>query len=130
MRKFAIILLGLFACLLCGRGTETVCAHPDLSTDSLIITLDHNASDEWLCEWEYNSDLGMPRVSAEGASAIRIPLSFRDGRAILRAGIKCGVASGHEGVTVSAGSRLNFKNISPGLCVVDYYVYRLCRIII
>ena len=109
MRKILVILLGLFGCLLfCGGGGRTL-AH-DAGHVSVTLSVDRASDAVWLCEREYNADLNLPRVLGEVAPAT--------------------AADRHARGSTKVTSEFKSSDLSVGLHAVDYYVYRLCRLII
>ena len=116
MRKIIVILLGLFGCLLfCGGGGRTL-AH-DAGHVSVTLSVDRASDAVWLCEREYNADLNLPRVLGE--------VSPESGPAADRY-----AADRHARGSAKATSEFKSSDLSVGLHAVDYYVYRLRRLII
>lgn len=131
MRKIAMVLCVLLVCLLCGPNGNASALHSvahSAAPSSLV--LDRSASEQWLCERKFNSDLGLPRIAAQTSPATLTPPALRDARSILRQGVKCGVACGRDGGVVSLVSEYRFIPLCGRASVVDYYVYRLRRLII
>lgn len=120
-----LILLGLFSCLLCGGSTASYA--PAATPQDVVLSVDTAPSEQWLCERECNSDLNLPRVVSDVAPASNAPLPQRDVRDMERFAVKCSVAYS-EGTCEA--SRFGFQNLSACVCRVDYYVYRLHRLII
>lgn len=91
------------------------------------------ARDEWQCERTYNSDLNhQPRVLREAESCPAQP-SFRYGdrqvpaeRAVVRGAASWGCGTGVAKLTAA----FQTFDLSAGPHAVDYYVYRLRRLII
>lgn len=91
------------------------------------------ARDEWQCERTYNSDLNhQPRVLREAESCPAQP-SFRYGdrqvpaeRAVVRGAASWGCGTG----VVKLTAAFRTSDLSAGPHAVDYYVYRLRRLII
>lgn len=89
--------------------------------------------DEWQCERTYNSDLNhQPRVLREAESCPAQP-SFRYGdrqvpaeRAVVRGAASWGCGTGVAKLTAA----FRTSDLSAGPHAVDYYVYRLRRLII
>ena len=90
-------------------------------------------TDEWQCERTYNSDLNhQPRVLREAESCPAQP-SFRYGdrqvpaeRAVVRGAASWGCGTGVAKLTAA----FQTFDLSAGPHAVDYYVYRLRRLII
>ena len=90
-------------------------------------------ADEWQCERTYNSDLNhQPRVLREAESCPAQP-SFRYGdrqvpaeRAVVRGAASWGCGTGVAKLTAA----FRTSDLSAGPHAVDYYVYRLRRLII
>ena len=124
MRKILVILLGLFGCLLfCGGGGRTL-AH-DAGHVSVTLSVDRASDAVWLCEREYNADLNLPRVLGEVSPAPAAPVFQRGGHA------ESGPAADrHARGSTKVTSEFKSSDLSVGLHAVDYYVYRLCRLII
>ena len=113
MRKILVILLGLFGCLLfTGSGSRTL------------------AHDAWLCEREYNADLNLPRVLGEVSPAPAAPVFQRGGHAESGPVADRYAADRHARGSTKVTSEFKSSDLSVGLHAVDYYVYRLCRLII
>ena len=123
MRKIAIILSGLLCCLFYetgGRGIPASVAEHAAVT----ISVDRASHDQWRCEREYNADLNLPRVAGEVSPAPVVPVSQRGGS-----------ETGQNADRFAAGvvkvtSEFKSSDLSVGLHAVDYYVYRLRRLII
>lgn len=125
MRMLTLILLGLFSCLICGGSTAPYT--PSAGTAEVVLSVDTASSEQWLCERECNSDLNLPRVLSDVAPSANTPLPQRDVRGAERFAVKCGVACS-DGIRES--SRFGLQNLSACVCRVDYYIYRLHRLII
>ena len=121
MRKIAIILSGLLCCLFYetgGRGIPASVAEHAAVT----ISVDRASHDQWRCEREYNADLNLPRVAGEVSPAPVVPVSQRGGS-----------GTGQNADRFAANrfeSEFKSSDLSVGLHAVDYYVYRLRRLII
>ena len=122
MRKIAIILSGLLCCLFYetgGRGIPASVAEHAAVT----ISVDRASHDQWRCEREYNADLNLPRVAGEVSPAPVVPVSQRGGSDRF-------AANRFEAGVVKVTSEFKSSDLSVGLHAVDYYVYRLRRLII
>ena len=118
MRKILVILLGLFGCLLfCGGGGRT-------------LSVDRASDAVWLCEREYNADLNLPRVLGEVSPAPAAPVFQRGGHAESGPAADRYAADRHARGSTKVTSEFKSSDLSVGLHAVDYYVYRLCRLII
>lgn len=87
---------------------------------------------QWQCEYVYNSDLSLNGVLQECEKARTSVSMFRHGaQGRSRAAIlsMCCVTYGISGVAGFA-ARVHRKGFATGLHAVDYYVYRLRRLII
>lgn len=127
MRKIAVILLSLLLGSICGTEAcagslcgQTVCP--------VQISFDSPVREELRCEKEYNSDLGVPRPAAE-VEPVRT-LFVRTISCPERQGVKCGVSCGHEGYTVNCLPEFTINLLLAGDDSVDFYVYRLRRLLI
>ena len=110
MRKIAIILSGLLCCL-------------------FYETVDRASRDQWRCEREYNADLNLPRVAGEVSPAPVVPVSQRGGSGTGQNADRFAAGRFEAGV-VKVTSEFKSSDLSVGLHAVDYYVYRLRRLII
>lgn len=137
VRTVAIILIGLFACLFCGSAKECAHARPAGPSDARIfgigdsdsrIAVRSGCAEEWLCERQFNSDLNLPRILSEVGPAPAVPASLRSGRCFQYPRIAGGASAGCGGVKTTR--KFNSENLSVGVCAIDYYVYRLRRLII
>lgn len=128
MRKLAIILLGLVGCLLFGTdgGDVRVSVVPHAA---VTLSVDRASDDVWRCEREYNADLNLPRVLREVSPAPAMPV-FQRGGADAEPCADRFAADRHAAGIVKATSEFNSSDLSVGLHAVDYYVYRLRRLII
>lgn len=127
MRKIAVILLSLLLGSIC--GTEAFAG--SLSEEAACpvqVGFDSPVREELRCEKEYNSDLGVPRPAAE-VEPVRT-LSVRTLSCPERQGVKCGVSCGREGYTVNCLPEFTINLLLAGDDSVDYYVYRLRRLLI
>ena len=125
MRKILVILLGLFGCLLfCGGGGRT------LAHDAGHVSVDRASDAVWLCEREYNADLNLPRVLGEVSPAPAAPVFQRGGHAESGPAADRYAADRHARGSTKVTSEFKSSDLSVGLHAVDYYVYRLCRLII
>lgn len=131
MRKLLFIVLAFTACLLFPEGGAR-CVHPAAGALCGLLGGDMH-TDEWQCERTYNSDLNhQPRVLREAESCPAQP-SFRYGdrqvpaeRAVVRGAASWGCGTGVAKLTAA----FRTSDLSAGPHAVDYYVYRLRRLII
>lgn len=113
-------------------GGRRRCVHPAAGASAAFSAGDMHA-DEWQCERTYNSDLNhQPRVLREAESCPAQP-SFRYGdrqvpaeRAVVRGAASWGCGTGVAKLTAA----FRTSDLSAGPHAVDYYVYRLRRLII
>lgn len=131
MRKLLFIVLAFTACLLFPEGGDGACIRQPGALCSLLGGEMH--ADEVACERTYNSDLNhQPRVLREAESCPAQP-SFRYGdrqvpaeRAVVRGAASWGCGTGVAKLTAA----FRTSDLSAGPHAVDYYVYRLRRLII
>ena len=130
MRKLLFIVLALAACLAFPAGRGGVDAVRQACP--AVFSAGDTRADEWQCERTYNSDLNhQPRVLREAEACPEVPV-FRHGgqpsasRAVVRASASCGCGTGVARLT----STFQSSDLSAGPRAVDYYVYRLRRLII
>ena len=131
MRKLLFIVLAFTACLLFPEGGDGVRIRQQ--APSAAFSAGDVRADQWQCERTYNSDLHhQPRVLREAETCPAQP-SFRHGdrqvpaeRAVVRALASCGCGTGVAKLT----SAFQSSDLSAGPHAVDYYVYRLRRLII
>lgn len=129
MRKLFLILLALAGCLLFSESRGSV--HAAQGVRTAVFSVGDAHADQWQCERVCNSDLNQPRVLREAEASPATPLSLRGslqgpGRNALRCAALCG---GGTGIAKLFSS---FQSVDPavGMHAVDYYVYRLHRLII
>lgn len=129
MRKIVLILLSLFCCLLSmgGSGSVSAAVVPQAQTQ---LSVDRSGGNVWLCEQQCNSDLGMPRVPGQLASVpvFCTPLrasSVEGEREAFRAVIPVRGSGG-----LKAASRCVYFETLACAYAVDYYVYRLRKLLI
>ena len=86
--------------------------------------------DQWHCERIYNSDLGQFGLLRKAESRPVVQLLKRVGfaatRTLCRQADSCNCGTG----IANLSSAYHSNNLSVGAYAVDYYVYRLCRLII
>ena len=131
MRKLLFIVLAFTACLLFPEGGDGACIRQQ--APSAAFSAGDMHADEWQCERTYNSDLNhQPRVLREAESCPVQP-SFRYGdrqvpaeRAVVRGAASWGCGKGVAKLTAA----FQTFDLSAGPHAVDYYVYRLRRLII
>ena len=128
MRKLLFILLVLAGCLLFSEGRESL---RTVRTAPVAELSGGNASaDQWLCERICNSDLNQPRVLREAEASPAAPMFQRGGlHTAARAALRCVASCGGTGVAKLI-STYRSNDLSVGPHAVDYYVYRLRRLII
>lgn len=128
MRKLLFILAAFTACLLFAERDGAVRVRQAAPTAAFSAGEMH--ADQWRCERSYNSDLNQPRVLRVAEAEQSVP-SFRHSgpdraeRPVLRCAASCG-GTGVAKLTAEFQS----SDLSAGLHAVDYYVYRLRRLII
>ena len=128
MRKLLFILLALAGCLLFSEGREglrTVRTAPvaELSVCNV-------SAAQWQCERICNSDLNQPRVFRETEASPAAPMFLRGSlHTAVRAALRCVASCGGTGVAKLI-STYRSNDLSVGQHAVDYYVYRLRRLII
>ena len=131
LRKLVFIVLAFTACLLFPEGGDGACIRQQ--APSAAFSAGDMHADEWQCERTYNSDLNhQPRVLREAESCPVQP-SFRYGdrqvpaeRAVVRGAASWGCGTGVAKLTAA----FRTSDLSAGPHAVDYYVYRLRRLII
>lgn len=122
-----LILLGLLCCqFFAVEGAPMPNAGAGLST--AVITVDRAAADQWSCEREYNSNLNLPRAIGEVVPSVSSPVPVRGvylptGRGSLPQDA-CGADAR------KAASELESSHLFAGPRAVDYYIYRMRRLII
>lgn len=129
MHKLLFIALAVAASLLFPEGRE------EASTVSVVavpveLTAGSVSGDQWYCERIYNSDLGQSGLlrKAEARPALQLfkRAGFTPMRTLLRQADSHGCGTGIANLL----STYHTNNLSVGTCAVDYYVYRLRRLII
>lgn len=134
MRKSVFILLTVFtACLLCKESENMPGSSRKFMDETFLNRGGGNLlADQWQCEYIYNSDLSLTGV-LQGCEEARTSVSmFRHGaQGRSRAAFlsMCCVTYGISGVA-GLVARVHGKGFVAGLHAVDYYVYRLHRLII
>ncbi|WP_295940225.1 hypothetical protein [uncultured Alistipes sp.] len=129
MRKIIIILIGLLGYMACFPGTDVVCAYAG-GHDGVAILAGASGDEVWRCEREYNADMNLPRILGEVTSSPVVPVVLRcchpeQGQTADR------YAADRVGAgVVKAAFEFKSSDLSVGLYAVDYYVYRLRRLII
>ncbi|WP_290540748.1 hypothetical protein [Alistipes sp.] len=130
MRKLLFIVLAFAAVLLFSESGNGVCTRWQAPAAAFLAG---DNADEWQCERTHNSDLNhQPRVFREANSCPAQP-SFRYGdrqipaeRAVVRGAALRGCGTGVSKLTAT----FQTSDLSAGPHAVDYYVYRLRRLII
>lgn len=128
MRKLLIILLALAGSLLFSEGRST--AHAAQTVRTAVLSVGNAPADQWQCERICNSDLNQPRVLREVEASPAAPMFQRGGlQGAARAALRCVASCGGTGVAKLI-STYKSNDLSVGPHAVDYYVYRLRRLII
>lgn len=127
MRKFILILFGLFCCLFYETSSATVA---DKGEYAAATVTDNNAQDNvWRCQREYNADLGLPRLAGEISPAPISRLLHRAETAVNHTIDPCPVRRSDAEI-LQATSKFKSLDLSVGVRAADYYVFRLRRLII
>ena len=128
MRKLFFILLALAGCLLFSESRGDVCAAGAART--AVLSVGNAPADQWQCERICNSDLNQPRVLREAEASPAAPMFQRGSlHTAARAALRCVALCGGTGVAKLI-STYQSNDLSVGPHAVDYYVYRLRRLII
>ena len=128
MRKLLIILLAWAGSLLFSEGRST--AHAAQTVRTAVLSVGNAPADQWQCERICNSDLNQPRVLREAEASPAAPMFQRGGlQGAARAALRCVASCGGTGVAKLI-STYKSNDLSVGPHAVDYYVYRLRRLII
>lgn len=128
MRKLFFILLALAGCLLFSESRGDVCAVGIART--AVLSVGNAPADQWQCERICNSDLNQPRVLREAEASPAAPMFQRGSlHTAARAALRCVALCGGTGVAKLI-STYQSNDLSVGPHAVDYYVYRLRRLII
>ena len=128
MRKLFFILLALAGCLLFSESRGDVCAVGAART--AVLSVGNAPADQWQCERICNSDLNQPRVLRAAHAAPAAPMFQRGSlHTAARAALRCVALCGGTGVAKLI-STYQSNDLSVGPHAVDYYVYRLRRLII
>lgn len=128
MRKLFFILLALAGCLLFSESRGDVCAVRVART--AVLSVGNAPADQWQCERICNSDLNQPRVIREAETSPAAPMFQRGSlHTAARAALRCVASCGGTGVAKLI-STYQSNDLSVGPHAVDYYVYRLRRLII
>ena len=128
MRKLFFILLALAGCLLFSESRGDVCAVGAART--AVLSVGNAPADQWQCERICNSDLNQPRVHREAEASPAAPMFQRGSlHTAARAALRCVALCGGTGVAKLI-STYQSNDLSVGPHAVDYYVYRLRRLII
>ena len=128
MRKLFFILLALAGCLLFSESRGDVCAVGAART--AVLSVGNAPADQWQCERICNSDLNQPRVLREAEVSPAAPMFQRGSlHTAARAALRCVALCGGTGVAKLI-STYQSNDLSVGPHAVDYYVYRLRRLII
>lgn len=142
MRNFVSICSALFVCLLFAAGGRAATEGANVLATGLrnasvhapeakqAPCIDRASAAEWLCERTCNSDLNLPRVCADVSASWASPAQSRTaGTQTARASLRRSTArhDAHNGGETSCDQPFD---LSAGPHAVDYYVYRLRRLII
>ena len=128
MRKLFFILLALAGCLLFSESRGDACVVQTART--AVLSVGNAPADQWQCERICNSDLNQPRVLREAETSPAAHLFQRGSlHTAARAALRCVALCGGTGVAKLI-STYHSNDLSVGLHAVDYYVYRLRRLII
>ena len=128
MRKLFFILLALAGCLLFSESRGDVCAVGAART--AVLSVGNAPADQWQCERICNSDLNHPRVLRVAEASPAAPMFQRGSlHTAARAALRCVALCGGTGVAKLI-STYQSNDLSVGPHAVDYYVYRLRRLII
>ena len=128
MRKLFFILLALAGCLLFSESRGDVCAVGAART--AVLSVGNAPADQWQCERICNSDPNQPRVLREAEASPAAPMFQRGSlHTAARAALRCVALCGGTGVAKLI-STYQSNDLSVGPHAVDYYVYRLRRLII
>ena len=128
MRKLFFILLALAGCLLFSESRGDVCAVGAART--AVLSVGNAPADQWQCERICNSDLNQLRVLREAEASPAAPMFQRGSlHTAARAALRCVALCGGTGVAKLI-STYQSNDLSVGPHAVDYYVYRLRRLII
>ena len=128
MRKLFFILLALAGCLLFSESRGDVCDVGAART--AVLSVGNAPADQWQCERICNSDLNQPRVLREAEASPAAPMFQRGSlHTAARAALRCVALCGGTGVAKLI-STYQSNDLSVGPHAVDYYVYRLRRLII
>ena len=128
MRKLFFILLALAGCLLFSESRGDVCAVGAART--AVLSVGNAPADQWQCERICNSGLNQPRVLREAEASPAAPMFQRGSlHTAARAALRCVALCGGTGVAKLI-STYQSNDLFVGPHAVDYYVYRLRRLII
>lgn len=95
-----------------------------------VLSVGNAPADQWQCERICNSDLNQPRVLREAEASPAAPMFQRGSlHTAARAALRCVALCGGTGVAKLI-STYQSNDLSVGPHAVDYYVYRLRRLII
>lgn len=131
--KMGWIVLGLALVLLCSaeQGRAHAAAVPAAGTH-LSLTVADFAADQMRCERACNSDLNLiTRLASELVPVQPVNPAVRSGRCAERQWARYEASAAGNGGTMCAVSRVKFiQTLFAGVPSVDFYVYRLHRLII
>ena len=122
------IVFCLFRPAECGTPAEGSAARCDGRRGAIV----DRAADEFRCERICNSDLDFPHARCRRPAPVRtVARTVRGGYAVKRPAARpetCG--SPHVGAVCAVSLYKRFRTVASGVPVVDFYVYRLRRLII
>lgn len=129
MRKLLFIVLALAGCLLFTGQRGGACVAKPVRT--AVFCAAGPQADQWQCERVCNSDLNQPGL-LRAAEACPVAPLFRPGGpgCSARTAARCLAACGYGTGVARLTSTFRSSDLSVGTHAVDYYVYRLRRLII
>lgn len=132
VRKTVWIALGAVLLLLCSAGQRTVRAAAPVAGTNLSLSVADSAADRLSCERTYNSDLNLlTRLASELVPAQSVVPGMRAGSCFGRSSVRHDAAAWGNGGTMCAVSRIKFiPTLFAGVPAVDFYVYRLHRLLV
>lgn len=127
MRKAICLLLVLVGCLL--LAGRTMPRADRTARAAVALSVDRAAAEQWLCERSHNSDLNLPRIPCGLAAPQSRVVCSRGPAYPVRAPFRCVSGPCPAGV-VKITSPFGSTRPVAVTHAVDYYVYRLRRLII
>lgn len=128
MRLLRIFTLGLVLWLLCGAAPQHAVACRVVCDAELSEA--NGYADQLRCERLYNSDFNLTRAFAEVMPQITLRNVVRGVDFVARPGLRTGDVCGSNHGTVCAAGTFGSEGMLVCGPAVDYYVYRLRRLII